>query len=91
MLGRPLDVVDYHLLTRVESGNRVFQPAEPTDAARQLFQHTAARVLDLRERGLVHVAAAHISRMGTGDYLRVGPCVLSGQGKAARDTGRRQA
>ncbi len=78
-----MDDWDYRLLTWLESGHPVFQSAEPTDAARQEFQRTAARVLKLRERGLIHVVAAHISRTGAGDYLRIGPCVLSADGKAA--------
>jgi hypothetical protein len=51
-----VDVFDYELLTRVRSGHLVFQPAEPTDAPRRAFPHTAARVLALRERGLLHLA-----------------------------------
>jgi hypothetical protein len=78
-----VDPLEYALLAWVESGHVVFQPTEPTEAERQSFQRTAARVLDLRERGWIEVAAAHISRSGSGHYLRIGPCALSAEGRAA--------
>ena len=78
-----MDPVEYALLAWVENGHDVFQPAEPTEAERQAFQRTAARLLDLRERGLIQIAAAHISQTGSGHYLKVGPCVLTAQGRAA--------
>jgi hypothetical protein len=80
---KDVDPAEYALLAWVESGHGVFQPAEPTEAERQAFQRTAARLLDLRERGLIQVAAAHISRSGSGHYLRIGPCALSVEGRTA--------
>ena len=84
-----MDDLDYELLTWLERGHHVFQPAEATAAARQTFQHTAARVLDLWERGLIRVAAVHIRRTGLGEYLQIGPCVLSTEGRAALANGHR--
>ena len=77
-----MDDLEYVLLAWVENGHAVFQPADSTEFERQAFQQTAARLLDLRDRGLIQVAAAHISRTGSGDYLRIGPCVLSAEGRA---------
>jgi hypothetical protein len=78
-----MDPVEYAVLAWVESGHAMFQPTEPTEAERQAFQRTAARLLDLRERGLVEVAATHISQTGSGHYLKIGPCALSDAGRAA--------
>jgi hypothetical protein len=78
-----MDPVEYAVLAWVESGHAMFQPTEPTEAERQAFQRTAARLLDLRERGLIQVAAVHISPIDSGHYLRLGPCVLSTEGRAA--------
>jgi hypothetical protein len=43
----------------------------------------------ISERGLIHVAAAHISRTEAGDYLLIGPCTLSADGRAAPANDRR--
>ena len=84
-----MDDLDYQLLTWLQKGHPVFQPMEDTEAARQTFQHTAARVLDLWERGLIRVAAVHIRRTGSGEYLQIGPCILSPEGRAALVNGHR--
>jgi hypothetical protein len=81
--GEAMDLLEYAVLAWVESGHAVFQPAEPTEAEREAFQRTAARLLDLRERGFIQVAAAHISQTGSGHHLKIGPCVLTAQGRAA--------
>ena len=40
-----MDPLEYAVLAWVESGHAVFQPAEPTEAQREAFQRTAARLL----------------------------------------------
>jgi hypothetical protein len=84
-----VDSLDYELLTWLERGHTVFQPAEATEAARQAFQQTAARILDLWERGLIRVAAVDIRRTGWGEHLQIRPCVLSAEGRAALVNGHR--
>jgi hypothetical protein len=84
-----VDSLDYELLTWLEQGHTVFQPAEAGEAARQAFQQTAARILDLWGRGLIRVAAVHIRRTGSGEHLQIGPCVLSPEGRAALVNGHR--
>jgi hypothetical protein len=77
-----VDDLDYHLLTWLE-GQSVFRPAEPTDASRVAFQATALRLFALRDRGLIHFLDSHTSRSESGDYLLIGPCTLSAEGRAA--------
>jgi hypothetical protein len=68
-----MDPVEYAVLAWVESGHAMFQPTEPTEAERQAFQRTAARLLDLRERGLVEVAPRTSARPDPGTISRSAP------------------
>ena len=76
-----MDEVDYHLLSWLEQGNTVC-PAERTDASRRAFRALAGRIFLLRTRGYLHFHENHVSRTEAGDYLLIGPCILSAEGRA---------
>jgi hypothetical protein len=78
-----VDDLDYHLLAWLEDGHAVFRPAERTEASRQEFQRVAQRIFDLRARSLIDFRDNHVSRAESGDYLVIGPCHLSTEGRAA--------
>ncbi len=84
-----MDDLDYELLAWLERGNSVFSPVEPTDESRREFQDTARRILQLRERGMLQVAATHVSQTESGEYMLIGPCALSAEGRASLAKDRR--
>ena len=84
-----MDDVDYHLLAWLEQGHSVFRPAERTDASRQAFQGLVGRIFLLRARGYIHFHENHVSRTEASEYLMIGPCTLSAEGRAALGTDRR--
>ena len=77
-----MDDLDYHLPAWLDS-NSVFRPAEPTPVSRAEFQSMVQRIYQLRTRGLIHFLDNHVSRSEAGDYLLIGPCTLSREGRAA--------
>ncbi len=84
-----MDDIEYQLLAWLEAGHSVFRPLENTVSAKQEFQDTVARLLELRERGLVQFSEGRIGRTAAGEYLMVGPCDLTPAGRSALERDRR--
>jgi hypothetical protein len=80
--------LEYELLAWLEAGHSVFRPVEDTVTAKQEFQDTVARLLKLRERGLVQFSDGRIGRTEAGEYLLVGPCDLAPAGRSALERDR---
>lgn len=80
--------VEYELLAWLEAGHSVFRPVEGTTSAKQEFQDTVARLLGLRERGLVQFSDGRIGRTEAGEYLLIGPCDLTPAGRLALERDR---
>jgi hypothetical protein len=87
--GSAVNDVEYELLAWLEGGHTIFRPVEGTASAKLEFQDTVARLLELRERGLVQFADGRIGRTEAGEYLMVGPCDLTPAGRSALERDRR--
>jgi hypothetical protein len=84
-----MDDEDYRLLARIERGASVFRPAESAPEAKQLFQVTVARLLELRQREWIHFSHGRVSQSQDGTYMAVGPCDLTPKGADALERDRR--
>ena len=84
-----MDDEEFRLLARIERGEAVFRPTESTPEARQLFQTSAARLLELRQRWWIRFPEGRVSQSADGSYMMVGPCDLTIKGAEALERDRR--
>jgi hypothetical protein len=83
--GYALPEADIHLLRRIASGEHTFRRSDLGSD----FDSTVARLLALRERGLVRLLDGRIMRSRAGHYLAAGPCDLTPAGQQALEDGDR--
>jgi hypothetical protein len=86
---KAMDQLDFDILTRIESGKGVFRPAALTQEAREAFQVLAARIIALRDQGLIRLLDSRIARNTEGLVMIVGPCDLTHAGREALERDRR--
>jgi hypothetical protein len=84
-----MDDEDYRLLARIERGESVFRATESTPEARQQFQTTVARLIELRQRGWIRFSDGRVSQSQDGTYIAVGPCDLTPKGADVLERDRR--
>ena len=78
-----LSDADYELLERIKGGEQWFQPSSGSQRARDAFAGVVARLYDLRDRGLIEVSRSGATRTKHGEYLVIGPCELTAEGRTA--------
>jgi hypothetical protein len=83
-----LNGADVELLERVERGDNVFRPGRQQQPGQEAFEGLVARLLGLRDRGLVRLPESRVSR-GARGYLVLGPCELTPEGRVALEQDRR--
>jgi hypothetical protein len=82
-----LDQEDFELLSRLEAGESVFRPTGDTPEDQVAFHRLVARLLQLRDRGLVRLPTGRVGTNREGRVIVVGPCDLTEAGSRtlARD------
>jgi hypothetical protein len=71
-----VDDLDYELLAWLEGGHFIFWPQEVAAGCDQPFLAVVARLLRLRDQGLVAFLDSHVAKTESGTYLMVGPVQL---------------
>lgn len=83
-----LNGADFELLERIERGDNVFRPGRQKRPGQEILGGLVARLIALRDRGLVRLPESRISR-GERGYLVLGPCELTPEGRVALEQDRR--
>lgn len=87
--GGAVDDLDYELLAWLAAGHSIFRPTEAAADCEQPFLALVARLLRLRDQGLVAFLDGHVAQTESGTYLMVGPVQLTPAGVAALEKDRR--
>jgi D-alanyl-D-alanine dipeptidase len=85
----PLSDTDYELLDRIDRGERIFHEAGPTLDDSVLWGVQVDRLLSLRARQWIQVPDRYISRGPGGEWLAIGPCELTPEGRKQLERDRR--
>ena len=87
--GAAVDDVTYEVLSWMAAGNSVFRPRGLTLEDQEAFRGVMALLGRFRDGHLVDYLEGHVTKRGQGQYLMVGPVLLTHTGKSALERDRR--